>query len=324
MPATATLRSGLPLCSALSFASPFVTETCSLLWSWCGRRGSSRFQTDLPGDLLFLALHGLQGTQVEDQIPGFIGLDVVRPGRHRRSVQPGHEDLVQVFVAGATLKAVVVVKVVGLSRTVLIVRKGRGRRSIAAPGLAMALPALHFLEYCLARLDPLRRDLRLGRDLNWFSGLLRNPARREMLHVSHQVRPLLGRKRVPGWHVRAVQSAPDGVVQISVQRQSPGGSRTAFKNPKGKVARLGINPLRILPLAVAEDPVAANTIPSISALGVGSMTRQLADVAFHSQALILFLFCHLCRREAAQGNYRNRSQRQRTQQQISSHRLVLS
>src|SRR5271165_2512612 len=120
-----------------------------------------------------------------------------------------------------------------------------------------------------------------------------------MLYIGHQVRPLLRRKRVPGRHIRAVQAPPDGVVQISVQRQSPGGSRAALEDSEGKVARFGVDPGRVLSLPVSQYTVAANTIPAVSALGIGGMTRQLADVALHSKSLVLLLFRHLRRAEAA-------------------------
>src|ERR1700730_9647006 len=142
-------------------------------------------------------------------------------------------------------------KVIGLNGSVLIVRKGRGGRSISTPRLPVALPAFHLLEYCLPRLDSVRSDLRLWRDLNWFSGLFRDPARREVLYKSYQVRPLLRRKWVPGRHVRAVQTPPEGVEKIRVQGQSPGCCRAAFEYSQGEVARLRVNPLRVLALAIS-------------------------------------------------------------------------
>src|SRR5207245_2959644 len=49
-------------------------------------------QAKLPCDVSFLGVHGLQGAQIEHQVPGLVGLYVVGKRRHRRAVEAGHED----------------------------------------------------------------------------------------------------------------------------------------------------------------------------------------------------------------------------------------
>ena len=109
----------------------------------------------------------------------------------------GHEDLVKVFIAGAAFKSGSIVKVVGLNRTVLVIRQSSGRGTISASGWSVTLPALHFLKHGLPGFEPIRSDLWLRRNFNRRSGLFRDEARREVLHVRHQVRSLLRRKWVP-------------------------------------------------------------------------------------------------------------------------------
>src|SRR6185312_6378048 len=102
---------------------------------------------------------------------------------HRRRVQTGHENAVQVAVRFSTLEASAVVKVERLNRTVEVVGQGVRRRPIGPAFHAVTLPAFRVAEYLLPRLDTLFRYRGLRRNLQHRAGLFFGKARREMLDV---------------------------------------------------------------------------------------------------------------------------------------------
>lgn len=104
----------------------------------------------------FRALIGyLQSAKEMYEVPSFVGLNDIGKGWHRCAVKTGPEDLVEVLVSYATLEARAHGKVIQANGLVVAVRECRGRRTISAAFLAMALPTFQFLEKFLPMLDAL-------------------------------------------------------------------------------------------------------------------------------------------------------------------------
>src|SRR6266851_4666765 len=244
--------------------------SCRSLWVWI-----DRLQPQLFCDFLFLGAHGLQCAQVEHQVPGLVGLHVVGKRRHRRTVEAGHEDTIEVAVFSAALEPGLVVKVERLDRPVLIIRQGIGGRTVPSALNPVTLPALQFLKHRLPSLDPVRGDRWRGRNLDRCARLLRFPSFGEMFDVSYQVCTHLVREWVPGRHVGAFQAPSNGVEQIFIAGQSPGRCRAAFERGQGEVTRLGIQPHGILSLAIAQVAMTASAITAIIHWCVASMPGQL-------------------------------------------------
>src|SRR5208283_1246867 len=109
----------------------------------------------------------LQRTQEMNEIPGIVRLNYVGEGWHRRAIQTGHEDLVDILVGLAALEARIVAtgrEVVGADRIVLAVGESRGGGAIALTMCAMTFPALQFGEECLAVGNALERNGGLWRN----------------------------------------------------------------------------------------------------------------------------------------------------------------
>src|SRR5271157_2907228 len=251
-------------------------------------------QPDLLRNSLLDRVGGLQSSQIKNQVPCLVRLQIIGKGGHGRSIQSGHEILVHGRVGCPALEAVLIVEIERLDRPVLIVGKSVGRRSVAAAGYAMTLPAFHLLKENAALLD----SLGCYRWFRWYddgsAGLLRQPSRREMLHVSDQVHAVLVRERPPGWHIGVEHATSDGVVQIGVGRERSGRGGATAKDSDREVARLGIDPLRVLAFPVAKNSVASNTEPLVDWRANGSISRHVADVALHAESLIFAVLRLLC------------------------------
>src|ERR1700733_11191306 len=65
--------------------------------------GIDRLQGKLFRHFFFFALLSHKRSQIENQVPCFIGLDIVGKRRHGSAVQAGHEDPVDILIAIATL-----------------------------------------------------------------------------------------------------------------------------------------------------------------------------------------------------------------------------
>ena len=126
--------------------------------------GINRLQTEPFCDFLFLALLSHKGSQIEHQVPGLIGLDVVRKRRHRSAVQTSHEDPVNVLIGVATFWASSIGEVKRRDGTTEIILQGGSRWPVGHTLDAMALPALHAGEYITPGLDALGSDFGLGRN----------------------------------------------------------------------------------------------------------------------------------------------------------------
>ena len=77
-----------------------------------------------------------------------------------------------------------------------------------------------------------------------------------------------------------VKSATDGVVEIFVSGQGAGRGGSALEGCGSEVAGLGIDPLRVLAVAVAERPVTADAKTPIEFLPARGMTSQMANMRF--------------------------------------------
>jgi len=157
----------------------------------------------------------LQSAKEMDEVPRVVGLNVVGEGWHRRAVQTGHEDAVEIGVRGTALEARIILpatEVVRPDGLILAVSK-RGRGGPVALALrTVTLPAFQLSEQGLPVSDALDGDRGFGGNLDGLAGLFLVPPRRERLDKRHQVSSLLLGERIPNRHIGVRQSATDGVV----------------------------------------------------------------------------------------------------------------
>src|SRR3989440_10858363 len=125
------------------------------------------------------------------QVPSVVRLDDVGKRRHRRAVETGHENLVEVVVCGAALEAGALGKIVGPNRLLVAVRKRGSGGTIAAAFGAMALPAFQLGEQLFAMLDALERKCGLRTNGDRVSRFAALPPRWEAFDESDHVRPLV-------------------------------------------------------------------------------------------------------------------------------------
>src|ERR1022692_2968701 len=85
--------------------------------------GINRLQRELFRYSLFFALLRHKRSQIENQVPRLIGLDVVSKRRHRSAVQAGHENPVNILIGVAAFWARSIRKVKGLDRASEIILK---------------------------------------------------------------------------------------------------------------------------------------------------------------------------------------------------------
>src|ERR1035437_2335491 len=163
--------------------------------------GIDRLEVEFFRHLLLFAGLRHERSQIENQIPRLIRLNVVGKRRHRSAVQTGHEDSVDIAIRIAAFRPRSLGKVVGSNWPAEIIGQGRGGGTIGLTEYAVALPALHPGKYVSPGFDAIRGNFRLGRTLDWRSRLFIRPARREMLNPGHQVRALLLSERAPLRHV---------------------------------------------------------------------------------------------------------------------------
>src|SRR6266478_338019 len=62
-----------------------------------------RLQAKLLRERFFLAVLGLEGLQIENQVPCLVRFNVVGKGWHRRTIETSHENLVQIPIRRAAL-----------------------------------------------------------------------------------------------------------------------------------------------------------------------------------------------------------------------------
>jgi len=148
---------------------------------------------------------------------------------------------------------------------------GEEAYSIAATLLAVALPALELLEEFGAVSDALDGDRRFGWDLQDVAGFVGLPAVGEGFDVGDEVDAGLFGQRIPVGHVGVGEAAGDRVVEILVSREGAGWCGAALEYCRRKVARLRLDPLRVLSVAVTVRPMAANAPALIVLLASGSM-----------------------------------------------------
>src|ERR1700730_4227265 len=104
----------------------------------------------------------LQRAQVMHQVPGVFRLDDVGKRRHRRAVEAGHENLIEIMVGRAALEAGAGSKIVRPNRLIVAVRKRGSGGTIAAAFGAMALPAFQLGEELFSVLDAIQSSGGVG------------------------------------------------------------------------------------------------------------------------------------------------------------------
>src|SRR6202035_5490819 len=160
---------------------------------------------------------------------------------------------------------------------------------------------LHPGKYITPGLNALGGDFRLGRNLDRRSRFFIRPARREVLDPGHEISALLLGEGAPLRHVRAVETASDGVEKILVGRQGSGRSGAALEYAQLEVAGLGVNPGEAFAISVAQFAMATDTVAAIVRLGVLGMAGNISDVAFHAHARFQVVL-----RELRPGRHRER------------------
>ena len=208
-------------------------------------------------------LQWLQRAEKMHQIPRFRRLEIVGERGHRRAIDTGHEDPVEILVGLSTLEAGTGGEVVRHDPVVLAVHEGGSGGTITPPGGAMALPAFHPLERRPTPEDALDGRGRLSRDHDRRAGALHGPPRGEGLDVGHQIHPGLTGERRPGGHVGVHEPAGHRVEQVFVGGQGPGRGRAALESGGSEIARLGIDPHRVLAVAVPRLAVTPDTVPAV-------------------------------------------------------------
>ena len=168
----------------------------------------------LPEGEFGAGMPNLEGAEVVHKIPGILGFDDVGERRHRRTVETGHEDTVEILVRGAALKAIVGVEIVGLDGLVSGVGKRGSGRAITAAFLAVTLPTFEFLVELLAVFHAFERELRFGRNVDGRSGFVGGPAAGKRFDKCHEVSTLLGGQRDTRRHGGSDETAFDGGVEI--------------------------------------------------------------------------------------------------------------
>src|SRR5215471_18425082 len=144
----------------------------------------------------------------------------------------------------------------------------------------MTLPALELLKEFTAMLDALHSELGLRWNLDWRAWLFRRPARGERLDECHKVRLPLGCKRDPTRHVREVESAHDGIVQIGIERQSARRCRAAFEYRGDEVARRWCYIWSVFAVAISTSAVASPTVAVVKRRSWFRVPGQISDMRF--------------------------------------------
>src|ERR1700682_2855323 len=138
----------------------------------------------------------------------------------------------------------------------------------------------------MARLNSFICNSGLWGDHYGLPRFLRLPFAGEVFHIGNHVGAFLIRQRKPCRHVRVEQPTADGVKEVLVSGQCAGWSGAALELGKSEIARLRIEPLRVLAFCVTQFTMATQTVSAIVRVGGCSMAGQIADMALHSQALI--------------------------------------
>src|ERR1039457_1932408 len=112
------------------------------------------------------------------KIPGIVGLNYVREGRHWGSVYAGHENLVDVFIGVAAFEARVVLagrEVIGANRIVFAVGQSSSGRTVALASRTMTLPAFELGKERLTMRNAVEGNRGLRRDLDRVAGFFLFP-----------------------------------------------------------------------------------------------------------------------------------------------------
>ena len=220
----------------------------------------------------------LQRAQEMHEIPRLIGLQLIGERGHRRAVESGHEDPVQVLVGFATHEAGTRLEIVRTDGIVLAVRQRLGGWAVPVSRRPVTLPAFQVLKQLPAAQNALDRRRGLGRNRDRPAGLCGPPARRERLDVRDEVDAVLWRERDPGRHVGRDEAPRHRIEEILIRGQRARRRRAALENPQREIAGLGIDPLRIFALRVALVAVTARAIPRVQRLPARRVSRFPGNV----------------------------------------------
>src|SRR5262245_1446049 len=153
-----------------------------------------------------LSLPGMEGAQAHDvvgQVPGLLRADGLGEGGHRRPVETGHENAVDIRARFAGLD-VALREVIGSDGVSPAVLELLGRRAVTLAALAVALGAFELLVHRAASLDGVPGVRGLRRDGDGRSGLFLLPTVREGLDVGDHVEAVAAANGIPRGHVRPV------------------------------------------------------------------------------------------------------------------------
>ena len=185
----------------------------------------------------------------------------VEERRHRRAVEAGAEGAEDVLALRPAAEGPAPRQIGSADRVVEVVLERRGRRALAAPGLAVAADAAERAVELLALGDRLlgRGRRRAERDRLRSLGGIRE-AGVEGLQVLHDAVQLgVGQLR-PGRHRAIGHAQPDHPLQVFVRGQRPRGGRAQLELAAREVARPGRQVHRGGPLAVALLAVALDAV----------------------------------------------------------------
>src|SRR5215470_15066389 len=77
-----------------------------------------------------------------------------------------------------------------------------------------------------------------------------------------------------------MDTAPDRLEQVGIERQTARGRGPALEDSRGEVTRFGIKVRRVFALAIPQIAVAAHAVAPVEFLAAFHVSRQVADVGF--------------------------------------------
>src|SRR5467141_2776491 len=214
------------------------------------------------------------------QVPCVFRLDDVGKRRHRRAVEAGHENLIEIMVGRAALEVGALGKIVGPNRLLVAVRKRGSGGTIAAAFGAMALPAFQLGEELFSVFDAIQSGCGFGRNIDDIAGLVGLPARREGFDEGDEIRAVLVRQGDPRRHVGIVKTTDERVDEILVRWQSTGRRGSTFVRRRDEIPRQNIEVWPIFTVAVATEAVAAPAVAKVELSSGAHVSSILADVGF--------------------------------------------
>src|SRR6185503_8527751 len=213
-----------------------------------------------------LGLRG-QAEKVVDEVPGLLGLQIVGERRHGRSVQPGHQDPIEIGrrLARLVMPGREIRRRDGVPPIVLEILRGL---AVSPTGLAMAARASEVLVLYRPPLDRIGAVPWLGGDRERHRRRFFPPSRAEELNVRDDVPSGARPDDEPGGHHRPIDSSLEGAVDVFDGGQGPGGRRAKFEGSLPEVPRPGSQLVGGIPGPVSVPAVTGNAVPLIDQLPI--------------------------------------------------------